>query len=276
MMAAGYQAGQVRCLPALRRQPPRSSGGMRLAGLRRDDQRRPEGQAMPEPSLIRDYLTALSAQLPEPIVEELADGLDQTRQHYLTRGLDPDAATDAALAEFGAPRVIVAAFIRLSPARRAARRLLAAGPVVGACWGTALISSRAWTWPVPDLSRLLFGVRKPVPACQPRSSRRLCGHYRARRRTAYLRHARPSGRHLADDRGRGGQHGPPRVHRTGSAPGSERLRSRLPQAMSGAREGRNRLAQSAGAQLPHELAPERVEGSAPPFHDEPAKADAAG
>jgi hypothetical protein len=158
MMAAGYQAGQVRCLPALRRQPPRSSGGMRLAGLRRDDQRRPEGQAMPEPSLIRDYLTALSAQLPEPIVEELADGLDQTRQHYLTRGLDPDAATDAALAEFGAPRVIVAAFIRLSPARRAARRLLAAGPVVGACWGTALISSRAWTWPVPDLARLLFGA----------------------------------------------------------------------------------------------------------------------
>ena len=113
---------------------------------------------MPGPSLISDYLTALSAQLPGPVVEELADGLDQTRQHYLNQGLDPDSATDAALAEFGDPQVIVAAFTRLSPARRAARRLLATGPVVGACWGTALLMSRAWTWPVPIAGRVLFGV----------------------------------------------------------------------------------------------------------------------
>ena len=38
---------------------------------------------MPGPSLISDYLTALSAQLPASVVEELADGLGQTRQHYL-------------------------------------------------------------------------------------------------------------------------------------------------------------------------------------------------
>ncbi len=113
---------------------------------------------MPEPSVITDYLAALSAQLPAPIVEELADGLGQTRQHYLQQGLTPAAAADAALAEFGEPRVIVAAFTRLSPARRAARRLLAAGPLVGACWGTALITSRAWTWPVPAAARLLFGL----------------------------------------------------------------------------------------------------------------------
>ncbi len=80
---------------------------------------------MPHTSLITDYLTALSAQLPAPIVEELADGLDQTHQHYLRQGLGPDAAADAAVAEFGEPQVIVAAFTRLSPARRAARRLLA-------------------------------------------------------------------------------------------------------------------------------------------------------
>ena len=113
---------------------------------------------MPGPSLIADYLTALSAQLPTPIVEELADGLDETRQHYLDQGLDPDAAASAALAEFGEPHVIVAAFTRLSPARRAARRLLAAGPVVGACWATALIAGRAWTWPVPSVTRLLLGA----------------------------------------------------------------------------------------------------------------------
>jgi hypothetical protein len=91
---------------------------------------------MPGTSLIGDYLTALSAQLPAPIVEELADGLEQTRLHYLEQGLDPDAAAGAALAEFGEPDVIVAAFTRLSPARRAARRLLATGPVTAAAFGS--------------------------------------------------------------------------------------------------------------------------------------------
>ena len=113
---------------------------------------------MPGTSLIADYLTVLSAQLPAHIVEELADGLEQTRQHYLEQGLDPDAAAGAALAEFGRPDVIMAAFTRVSPPRRAARRLLTVGPAVGACWGTALITSRAWTWPVPDAARLLFGA----------------------------------------------------------------------------------------------------------------------
>jgi hypothetical protein len=51
---------------------------------------------MPEPGLIGDYLTALSSQLPAPIVEELADGLDQTCQYYLNQGLDVNAATGAA------------------------------------------------------------------------------------------------------------------------------------------------------------------------------------
>jgi hypothetical protein len=113
---------------------------------------------MPGTGLIGDYLTALSGQLPAPIVEELADGLDQTRQHYLDQGLDADAAAGAAVAEFGEPRVIVAAFTRLSSARHAARRLLATGPVVGACWAAALITSRAWAWPVPGIARFLAGV----------------------------------------------------------------------------------------------------------------------
>ena len=113
---------------------------------------------MPQASLITDYLTVLSAQLPAPVVEELADGLDQAQQHYVKQGLNPDAAAGAALAEFGEPQVVIAAFTRLSPARHAARRLLAAGPVVGGCWAAALITSRAWTWPVPAAGRLLFGV----------------------------------------------------------------------------------------------------------------------
>jgi hypothetical protein len=111
-----------------------------------------------ESGVIADYLTALAAQLPAPIVEEVADGLDQTCKRYLSLGLHPAAAADAALAEFGRSEVIVAAFTRVSPAQRTARRLLAAGPVVGACWGSALIASQAWTWPVPALARLLFGL----------------------------------------------------------------------------------------------------------------------
>ena len=113
---------------------------------------------MAESGLIGDYLTALSGQLPAPVVTELADGLGQTREHYLSQGLDPDAATGAALAEFGRPEVIVAAYARISPAQRAARRLLAGGPLVGACWATVLITSKAWAWPVPTMARFLFGL----------------------------------------------------------------------------------------------------------------------
>jgi hypothetical protein len=103
---------------------------------------------MAEPRLIRDYLTELSAQLPASIVTELADGLRLTHQRYLGRGLDPSAAAKAALAEFGEPQVVVAAFTQASPARRAARALLATGPLAGACWATVLITKHAWTWPV--------------------------------------------------------------------------------------------------------------------------------
>lgn len=113
---------------------------------------------MASSGVIADYLASLSGQLPAPVVEELADGLEQTCQHYLNQGLDAHGAADAAVAEFGAPEVIFAAFTRLSSARHAARRLLASGPLVGACWAAALITSRAWTWPVPIMARLLFGL----------------------------------------------------------------------------------------------------------------------
>jgi hypothetical protein len=113
---------------------------------------------MAEPGLIGDYLAALAAELPAPVVAELADGLEQTHRHYLGQGLDPDAATKAAVAEFGEPQVVVAAFTTTSAARRAARKLLAIGPVVGACWGAALVINRAWAWPVPAGVRVLLGA----------------------------------------------------------------------------------------------------------------------
>jgi hypothetical protein len=52
----------------------------------------------------------------------------------------------------------VAAFTGLNPARHAARRLLATGPAVGACWAAALVTTSAWTWPVPTAARIAFGL----------------------------------------------------------------------------------------------------------------------
>jgi hypothetical protein len=62
------------------------------------------------------------------------------------------------VAEFGEPQAIVAEYARVNPARRAARRLLGIGPVVGACWTVALITSRAGSWPVPLEARILIGL----------------------------------------------------------------------------------------------------------------------
>lgn len=113
---------------------------------------------MAQPRLITGYLSALSAQLPAPVVAELADGLGETHQHYLRQGLEPDAAARAAVAEFGEPSLVIAGFAAVSPARRAARRLMCTGPLVGACWATALITGRAWAWPVQPAVVLLAGV----------------------------------------------------------------------------------------------------------------------
>jgi len=113
---------------------------------------------MAEPRLISSYLAVLAAQLPAPIVEELADGLTETHRSYLRQGLAPDLAAESAVAEFGEPQAIVAEFARVNPARRAARRLLGIGPAVGACWAAALITSRAGSWPVPLPARILIGL----------------------------------------------------------------------------------------------------------------------
>ena len=51
--------------------------------------------------------------------------------------------------EFGSPEEILAGFARVNPARRAARRLLGLGPVVGGCWVAALMTSRVWPGPLP-------------------------------------------------------------------------------------------------------------------------------
>ena len=113
---------------------------------------------MSGPGLITSYLDALARQLPGQVVEELADGLEETYRRHVGLGLAPEEAAAAAMAEFGDPELIAAEFARAHPARRAARRLLAVGPVVGLCWAVALVTSRAWTWPVPVAAGIVPGL----------------------------------------------------------------------------------------------------------------------
>jgi hypothetical protein len=113
---------------------------------------------MPRPGLIARYLDSLAGQLPGSVVEELADGLEETYRRHLGLGLTPEAAAEAAVTEFGDPNLIAAEFARGHPARRAARRLLVIGPVVGVCWAVALLTGHAWAWPVPMAARIVPGA----------------------------------------------------------------------------------------------------------------------
>lgn len=110
---------------------------------------------MPRHPLIEKYLHGLDV-LSAEMVDELTDGLIETYDHHRALGSDPDQAARAAIEEFGTAEQILAAFDQIAPGRRASRRLLATGPLVGLCWGTALITSRAWTWSIPNWTPLVL------------------------------------------------------------------------------------------------------------------------
>ena len=99
--------------------------------------------------LIDAYLAGLAGRLPADTVDELADGLIETWHHHLGDGLTPERAARAAIAEFGAADRIADEFVAHAPGRRIARLLLLTGPVMGACWGTSLVATKVWTWPIP-------------------------------------------------------------------------------------------------------------------------------
>jgi hypothetical protein len=105
--------------------------------------------------LIDEYLAVLARRLPSDTVEELADGLAATYERLRSDGLDPDPAAMAALAEFGTPDAVLSAFARQAPGQRLARSLLYLGPVVGLCWGAAILTGH---WPVPVPVRIAFGT----------------------------------------------------------------------------------------------------------------------
>ena len=108
--------------------------------------------------LIDTYLAALAQRLPADTVDELADGLIETWQHHLSRGLTSERAAQSAIAEFGGADRVADEFIVQAPGRHLARLLLATGPVMGACWGASLITAKAWTWPIPASVGAIYAV----------------------------------------------------------------------------------------------------------------------
>lgn len=98
--------------------------------------------------LIETYVAGLVDRLPAHTVDELTDGLIETWRHYLAAGLSPDQAARVAIEEFGTADRITDEFVAQSPGRRAARLLLATGPIMAVCWGSSLIAGKAWTWQI--------------------------------------------------------------------------------------------------------------------------------
>jgi hypothetical protein len=123
------------------------------------------GTASPGPAssqLIESYLSQVTAALPGPararagIVAELRGGLLDAADAHRRAGLAPPAAAQAAVAEFGHPAQIAAAFrpgIAASQGRHIAATLLATGPLIGLLWVAAARASHLgvrdappWQW----------------------------------------------------------------------------------------------------------------------------------
>jgi hypothetical protein len=93
--------------------------------------------------MIRTYLEELadaligSSAVRTAVVTEIGDGLLESADAYLARGLEPAEAARAAIAEFGQPRAVTAEFNReigAGQARRTALALMTSGPLVGLAW----------------------------------------------------------------------------------------------------------------------------------------------
>ncbi|GLL03756.1 hypothetical protein [Dactylosporangium matsuzakiense] len=96
--------------------------------------------------VVNDYLNAVVGALPAgrrtrlAIRTELADGLACAVESRISAGAEPARAAADAIAEFGPPRVVAAAFARQLLAEATYRiglGLLCGGPVVGLLWVAA-------------------------------------------------------------------------------------------------------------------------------------------
>ena len=104
---------------------------------------------------VADYLSAVAAQLPGPpsarvaVTDELRDGLIEALDTHQGHGFSQAEATAAAIAEFGDPDTVAAAFgpeLGAVQARRVALGLLVTGPLVGLAWITAVAVNALPPW----------------------------------------------------------------------------------------------------------------------------------
>jgi hypothetical protein len=104
---------------------------------------------------VTDYLAAVAAQLTGPpsaraaVTDELRDGLMEALETHHARGCSPQEATVAAIAEFGDPDTVAAAFgpeLGAVQARRVAVGLLVTGPLVGLTWIAAVVVNNLPPW----------------------------------------------------------------------------------------------------------------------------------
>jgi hypothetical protein len=104
---------------------------------------------------VADYLAAVTAQLPGPtatrvaITDELRDGLLEALEAHQVHGYSQAEATEAAIAEFGDPATVAAAFgpeLGAVQARRVALGLLVTGPLIGLAWIAAVAINALPPW----------------------------------------------------------------------------------------------------------------------------------
>jgi hypothetical protein len=104
---------------------------------------------------VADYLAAVTAKLAVPaaarvaITDELRDGLLEALESHQGRGCSQAEATAAAIAEFGDPATVAAAFgpeLGAVQARRVAMGLLVTGPLVGLTWIAAVAVNAPPPW----------------------------------------------------------------------------------------------------------------------------------
>ena len=128
---------------------------------------------------IESYLSQVTAALPGPpraragIVAELRGGLLDATDAHGRAGLTPPAAAQAAVAEFGHPAQVAAAFrpgLAATQARHLAATLLVTGPLIGLLWVAAARASHIgvhdappWQWAsTPPAAPIAFPLMAAV------------------------------------------------------------------------------------------------------------------
>ncbi len=140
---------------------PRRSGPARSGSAPADGR-----TAAPVPS-VEGYLAALDGRLNGPrrvraaVLAELEDGLLEAVEARTAAGLAEPAARAAALAEFGEPATVAAAFqpgLAARQARATVMGLLRSGPLLGLCWGATLLASGVTPWHRPHAGPLALAL----------------------------------------------------------------------------------------------------------------------